>query len=127
MKHSNPPTLHAPTGYSHVVEVVARRTLYVSGQIALDVEGRLVGADDLRQQATQVFENLQAALADSEASLRDVVKLTVFLTDVSQLAAFREARDQFFAAPLPACSLVEVSRLARPDLLIEVEAVAVTE
>lgn len=127
MKHSNPPALHAPTGYSHVVEVVARRTLYVSGQIALDAEGRLVGPDDMERQATQVFENLRTALAASDADLGDVVKLTVFLTDVSQLAAFRTARDRFFSAPLPACSLVEVSKLARPDLLIEVEAVAVTE
>ncbi|MGJ7531345.1 RidA family protein [Variovorax sp. GB1P17] len=127
MKHSNPPALHPPTGYSHVVEVVARRTLYVSGQIALDLEGRLVGPDDLLLQTNQVFENLRTALAASEAGLRDVVKLTVFLTDASQLAAFREARDRFFQSPLPACSLVEVSRLARPDLLIEVEAVAVIE
>lgn len=127
MKHSNPPALHPPTGYSHVVEVVARRTLYVSGQIALDAEGRLVGPDDLHAQTTQVFENLRTALAASEAGLRDVVKLTVFVTDMSRLAAFREARDRFFSAPLPACSLVEVSRLARPDLLIEIEAVAVAE
>ncbi|QNK70005.1 RidA family protein [Variovorax sp. PAMC26660] len=127
MKHSNPPALHPPTGYSHVVEVVARRTLYVSGQIALDAEGRLVGPDNLLLQTTQVFENLRTALAASEAGLRDVVKLTVFLADASQLAAFREARDRFFQVPLPACSLVEVSRLARPDLLIEVEAVAVIE
>ncbi|MFH0132537.1 RidA family protein [Variovorax sp. VaC1] len=127
MKHSNPPTLHTPTGYSHVVEVVARRTLYVSGQIALDAEGRLVGPDDLHAQTTQVFENLRTALAASEAGLRDVVKLTVFVTDMSRLAAFREARDRFFSAPLPACSLMEVSRLARPDLLIEIEAVAVLE
>ncbi|SCX71890.1 RidA family protein [Variovorax sp. EL159] len=127
MKHSNPPALHPPTGYSHVVEVVARRTLYVSGQIALDAEGRLVGPDDLHAQTTQVFENLRTALAASESGLRDVVKLTVFVSDMSRLAAFREARDRFFSAPLPACSLVEVSRLARPDLLIEIEAVAVVE
>jgi len=127
VKHSNPPALHTPTGYSHVVEVVAGRTLYVSGQIALDAEGRLVGPDDLHAQTTQVFENLRTALAASEAGLRDVVKLTVFVTDMSRLAAFREARDRFFSAPLPACSLVEVSRLARPDLLIEIEAVAVVE
>ncbi len=127
LKHSNPPALAEPTGYTHVVEVRGGRTLYVSGQIALDQDGRLVGAGDLRAQTEQVLGNLKAALAASQATLDDVVKLTIFLTDASQIALFREVRDRYFSGPLPASSLVQVVRLARPDLLIEIEAIAVTD
>ena len=127
LKHSNPPALAEPTGYTHVVEVRGGRTLYVSGQIALDQDGRLVGAGDLSAQTQQVLDNLKAALAASQATLENVVKLTIFMTDVSQIALFREVRDRYFSAPLPASSLVQVVRLARPDLLIEIEAIAVTD
>ncbi len=127
MIHIDPTVLHKPTGYSHVVEVASGRTLYVSGQIALDPEGTLVGANDLHSQTRQVFENLRLALASRGAEFRHLAKLTVFLTDATQLPAFREARNEFLCAPLPACSLVQVARLARPDLLIEVEAIAVLE
>lgn len=128
MKHIDPPALHKPTGYTHVVETAAGgRTLYVSGQIALDPHGALVGADDLGEQTRQALRNLQGALQAAGAEIRHVAKLTVFLTDVSRLPAFRAARDEFLSAPLPACSLVQVARLARPDLLIEIEAVAVVE
>lgn len=125
IKHLNPAALHRPTGYSHVVEAGPGKTLYISGQIALDAQGALVGAGDLGAQTRQVFENLRTALQAVGAEFTDVVKLTVFLTDVSQIAAFREARDAFMAAPLPACSLMQVASLARADLLVEVEAIAV--
>ena len=123
----NPSTLHNPTGYTHVVEATGGRTLYVSGQVALDRSGALVGAGDLKAQTRQVFENLKAALADSGATLDDVVKITVFLTDVSQIQAFREVRDGYFVRGLPASTLVQVVRLARPEFLIEMEAVAVVK
>ncbi len=125
MKHLNPTTLHKPTGYTHVVEVTGGRTLYISGQVALDQSGVCVGGSDLGAQARQVFENMRAALAASDATLDHVVKITVFITDVSQILAFREVRDSVFTGPLPASTLVEVRRLARPEFLIEVEAVAV--
>ena len=125
VKHVNPTALHEPKGYTHVVEVTGGRTLYISGQVALDPSGALVGAGDLLAQTRQVFRNMQAALAASGATLDDVVKITVFLTDVSQIQVFREVRDSVFTSPLPAGTLVEVARLARPEFLIEVEAVAV--
>lgn len=125
MRQINPPTLVPPAGYSHVVEASGGRTLYVSGQIAVDRTGAVVGAGDLRAQTQRVFENLQAALAAAGATLEDVVKITVFMTDVSQVATFREVRDRYLRQRAPASSLVEVSRLVRPELLIEVEAVAV--
>lgn len=125
VKHLNPPTLPKPTGYTHVVEVAGGRTLYVSGQIALDRDGAVVGKDDLKAQTRQVFENLKAALAAAGATLDHVVKITVFMTDVSDLQAFREVRNSYFTKDLPASSLVQVVRLVRPELLIEIEAVAV--
>lgn len=127
MKHENPESLHKPTGYTHVVEVTGGRTLYVSGQIAVDRSGAVVGKDDLKAQTRQVFDNLKAALAGSGATLNHVVKTTVFMTDVSQIQVFRDVRDSVFTGPLPASTLVQVVRLARPELMIEIEAVAVLE
>ena len=124
MKHINPPGLPRPNGYSHVVEVGAGRTIYVSGQVAMDGAGDVVGPGDIKAQTHQVFENLKAALGAADATLGQVVKITVFMTDVSQLAGFREVRDTYFTETPPASSLVEVKRLVRPELLIEIEAVA---
>ena len=127
VKHMNPATLFKPTGYSHVVEVKGGRTLYVSGQIAIDQSGAVVGKGDLMAQTRQVFENLKSALAGSGATLDDVVKITVFMTDVSEVQTFRDVRGHYFTKELPASSLVQVARLARPELMIEIEAVAVVE
>lgn len=123
----NPPTLPAPHGYSHVVEVPpGSRMVYLAGQVALDSAGRLVGAGDFRVQAVQVFENLRRALAAAGATFRDVVRLNYYVVDASQLAELREVRDRYIntAAP-PASTLVEVRRLFRDDVLLEVEATAV--
>lgn len=125
MRYLNPSTLPKPNGYSHVVEVEGGRTLYISGQIALDKDGALIGKGNLKAQTRQVFENLQSALRASGATLDHVVKITVFMTDVSDLQSFRDVRDTYFPQHHPASSLIQVSRLVRPDLLIEIEAVAV--
>jgi len=125
VKHVNPPALSKPTGYTHVVEVSGGRTLYVSGQVALDRTGAVVGRGDLKAQTKQVFENLKAALAACGATLDDVVKITVFVTDASQIQTVRDVRDAYFTKDPPASTAVEVSRLVRPDLMIEVDAVAV--
>ena len=127
VRYLNPPTLSKPTGYTHVVEVGRGRTLYISGQVALDPTGAVVGKGDLGAQTRQVFENLKAAVAAAGGSLDDVVKITVFMTDVSELQTFRQVRDRAFTRNLPASSLVQVVRLARPEFLVEVEAVAVVE
>jgi enamine deaminase RidA (YjgF/YER057c/UK114 family) len=115
-----PPT----NGYSHVVSFTGRM-IVVSGQVPLDGDGRLVGPDDPAAQTRQVFRNLVAALAAAGASLGDVVKLTVFLTNMSDLADFRVVRDEFVdAARPPASSLVQVSGLVHPAFRIEIEALA---
>ncbi|MFI0740046.1 RidA family protein [Streptomyces sp. NPDC021100] len=112
-------------GYSHVVTGTGR-LVAISGQVALDEDGHLVGQGDIRAQTRQVFENLRRCLAGAGASFGDVVKLTYFLTDVAHLPVIREVRDEFVdAGRLPASSAVQVVALFRPDLLIEVEAFAV--
>jgi enamine deaminase RidA (YjgF/YER057c/UK114 family) len=123
----NPSALPAPRGYSHVVEVPAgSRLLYLSGQVPLDSAGALVGGTDFRAQAHQVFKNLRAGLAAAGAGFADVVKLNFYVLDVKQLPVLREVRDAYLdtSAP-PASSLVEVRRLFRDDVLLEIEAVAV--
>ena len=122
----NPETMHRPTGYTHVVEVTAGRPVYIAGQVALDPAGALVGPGDIRAQTHQVFDNLQAALQAVGAGFEQVVKLTYYLVDATQLPVVREVRDQYVNIQQPpASSAVEVRRLVRDDLLIEVEAIAV--
>jgi enamine deaminase RidA (YjgF/YER057c/UK114 family) len=82
----NPETMHSPGGYTHVVEVTSGRLAYISGQVALDRDGQLVGGD-IRSQTRQVFENIRAALAAVRGTLRDVVKLTTYLLDVTEMDA----------------------------------------
>jgi enamine deaminase RidA (YjgF/YER057c/UK114 family) len=122
----NPETMHRPAGYTHVVEVTAGRPVYIAGQIALDPMGTLVGPGDIGAQTRQVFDNLQAALQAVGAGFEQVVKLTYYLVDATQLPVVREVRDQYLNPQQPpASTAVEVRRLARDDLLIEVDAVAV--
>ena len=122
----NPETMHHPAGYTHVVEVTAGRPVYIAGQVALDRTGALVGQGDIGAQARQVFDNLQAALQAVGAGFEQVVKLTYYLVDATQLPEVRQVRDQYLNPQQPpASTAVEVRRLVRDDLLLEVEAVAV--
>ena len=127
MKRSNPPALHKPTGYTHVVEAAPRRTIYISGQVASDQNGALVGPGDLKAQTEQVFRNLNAALESCGATFEDVAKITVYMLDATQIQVYRDVRDRYFTRSLPASTLVQVVRLARPEWLIEIEAIALLE
>ena len=123
----NPLELSVPTGYSHVAVAPAGRTVYVSGQIAYDGTGRTVGQGDLRAQAVQVYQNLYAALAAADATFGDVVKMTTFVVDLTpeKAAVVREVRAQFLPENnRPASTMVGVTSLVDPDLLVEVEAIA---
>ena len=125
VKRTNPPTLSTPTGYTHVVEVSGpAKMIYISGQIALDKGGNLVGGADMKAQAEQVFKNLEAALASAGARFTDVVKMNTYTTDMAQVQAIRDVRTKYFGTVTPASTLVQVARLARPDLLLEVEVIA---
>jgi reactive intermediate/imine deaminase len=121
----NPPTLPPSPGYTQVVIAAAGRTVHISGQVALDSSGAIVGAGDFRAQARQVFENLKAALAAGGASFADIAKITIFVLDMANLPGLREIRDEYVnTAQPPASTAVQVSRLAREEFLLEIEAVA---
>lgn len=122
----NPPGLVKPAGYTHVILAPDGRTVYVAGQVAFDSLGNVVGAGDLRAQLEKVYTNLAVALASVGGSLKDVVKTTTYITDVSQIGAVREVRSRFLdATHPPANTLLGVAALARPELLVEIEAVAI--
>jgi reactive intermediate/imine deaminase len=126
VKRTNPPALSAPTGYTHIVEVTGpNKTIYISGQIAYDKDGKVVGAGDMKAQAEQVFKNLQAALTAAGATFSDVVKMNSYITDMSKVQAVRDVRAKYFTANAPASTFVEVKGLVRPELLLEIEVVAV--
>ena len=125
INRTNPPTLSKPTGYTHVVEVTGGKTVYISGQIALDKDGKVVGEGDMKAQAEQVFKNLQAALAAAGATFKDVVKMNTYITDMTQTPAVREVRARYFGDTTPASTLVQVVHLARPEFLLEIEVIAV--
>ena len=124
----NPPELGTPPGYSQVVDVSAGRIIFIAGQTAVDSDGNVVGKRDFAAQAAQVFRNLGVALQASGCTAANLVKLTVFLTDMDNLGHYREARNRYFASvtppAAPAVTLVEVSKLYGADFLIEIEAIA---
>ena len=128
IRRLNPPELGDPPGYSQVVEVEARRLVFISGQTSVDRDGNVIGKGDFTAQTQQVFLNLGSALRAVNCDASHLVKLTVFLRDMDHLATYRAARNRFFAtvtpAAAPAVTLVEVSRLYGADFLIEIEAIA---
>jgi reactive intermediate/imine deaminase len=99
-------------------------TVYVSGQVAFEPQGNVVGGDDMAAQARQVFENVRAVLAEAEATMDDVIKITAFLTDMSRFSDYSAARAEAFPNTIPASTAVATPALVFPELLVEVEAVA---
>ena len=118
-----------PSGImSQGIAVPVGRMVFASGQVARDVDGSLVGLGDIRAQTRKTLENLQAVLAEGGATMDDVVKVTVFVTNLSEhFAAIHEVRREFFKSDYPASTLVEISSLVDPEMLIEIEAIAVTQ
>lgn len=125
LRFLNPPAIATPTGYTHLVEVNRGRLVYISGQVALDKSGAVVGKGDFKAQVTQVFENLKAAVEAAGGTMADIAKINTYAVDVSQLQALREVRSTYFTGNPPASTLVQVVRLAREEFLVEIEAVAV--
>jgi enamine deaminase RidA (YjgF/YER057c/UK114 family) len=124
----NPPELGTPPGYSQIVDVHAGRLVFIAGQTATDRDGNTIGKNDFTLQAEQAFRNLATALTAAGCTAENLIKLTVFLRNMDNLGAYRQARDRFFATvtppAAPAVTLVEVSRLYGADFLIEIEAIA---
>lgn len=97
--------------------------LFISGLVGIDGDGKVVGEGDAARQTRRIFENMQQVLAAAGAGFGDVLRVTVFLTDIDDRARINPVRQEFFGDARPASTLVEVSRLVRPDLLVEIEAV----
>jgi enamine deaminase RidA (YjgF/YER057c/UK114 family) len=114
------------TGYSHAVVTIGR-TAFVSGQIALDADGNVVGPGDIAAQTRQALGNLEQVLTALGATWRDVAKLGWYVMDVNDLQVIRDVREEFLSSalgdlPNPASTLVQVAALVRPELLVEVDA-----
>jgi reactive intermediate/imine deaminase len=110
---------------SHYTDaVVAGELLFISGLIAVDAQGTLVGGDDVAAQTRQVFANMRAVLDKAGCRFEDVVKVTVYLTDVDDRPKINPVRQEVFGNARPASTLVEVSRLVVPGAKVEIEAVA---
>ena len=101
--------------------------IFVSGQAALDLEGNLVGVGDFNAQAVQAFENLKAVLTAGGSSLDQLLKVTIYVTDMTNFENVVAIRERYFSPPWPADTLVEVSALALPELMIEIEGVALAD
>jgi 2-iminobutanoate/2-iminopropanoate deaminase len=110
---------------SHYTDAVrAGNLLFVSGAVPVDGSGSLVGSGDVVEQARQVFRNIESVLAAAGATIRDVVKVTVYLLDIADRARINPVRQEVFGDVRPASTLVEVSALAVPGALLEIECVA---
>jgi len=127
-RHLNPPAIPAPRGYSHVVETKGpSRTIYLAGQLGMTADGKFAGAPgDFRAQAIQCFENIKAALEAVGATFEHVVKVNNYLIDMAHLPIYFEVRDRYVDTKNPpASTTIQISKLARPDALYEIEAIAV--
>ncbi len=110
-------------GYSRAVRVGAQ--IWVSGTTATDAKGEIVGKGDVRAQTVQILKNIEAALAKAGAKMEHVVRTRIFVKDISQWEVIGRAHGEVFGKIRPACSMVEVTGLVSPDMLLEIEADAV--
>ena len=113
--------------YAPVVTVVPGKLIFISGLLARNAEGKIVGVGDMRAQIHQVGKNLAAALSSAGAGLSDLVRTQTFTTDIDEFFRHVDVRMEYFGAALPSSTTVEVRRLSHPDFLVEVEAIAVVD
>jgi len=120
--------LSKPLGiYSHAVKVQGNEFLFTSGITARDKDGNIAGKGDMKIQTQQVLENMKVILERAGATFDNIVKVTVFVTDLSRFKDIHEVRAKYFKKDYPASTLVQVSRLVHEDMLIEIEAIAVID
>jgi reactive intermediate/imine deaminase len=98
--------------------------LFIAGQVSLDAQGNLVGENDMKAQVRQVLENLKTALSSQKADFSNVVKINIFTTSIDQFRESADVRESYFRGHPPASTLVQIQRLARPEFLVEIEAIA---
>jgi 2-iminobutanoate/2-iminopropanoate deaminase len=121
----NPPDVWSPFGaFSMAVIQGAGQVVYLKGQVSLDRAGQVVGAGDMRIQTRQALDNIKTVLASIGGVMADVVSLTHYATDIKSFMQTGDIRREFFAAPFPVTTTVEVAALYHPDLVIEVTAIA---
>jgi 2-iminobutanoate/2-iminopropanoate deaminase len=123
---SNPAGVSGPLKgyYSNAVRVESGPLLFIAGQIATDADGKIVGVGDLRAQARQVLENIRTILRANGADMQDVLNVVVYVTDMRAFEDIADIRLEYFPDNGPASAIVEISRLALPELMIEISAVA---
>ena len=119
----NPKNVHWPIGYSHICKV--GETVHVSGQLALDQDGNIVGEGDMALQTEKTYENLKKCLESVGATINDIVMLRVFVTDLEEFQKTGDIRKKYFGKYRPATTGLEISKLYFDDAMIEVEATAV--
>jgi 2-iminobutanoate/2-iminopropanoate deaminase len=124
------PALHRPMRndrvlYSHTVVAEGGRMVFIAGQLSRNREGAVVGPGDMRAQIRQVCDNLRAALAAAGADVADLVKTTTYVTDIDEFFKHVDVRSEYFGAEPPTSTTVEVRRLAAPEFLVEMDAIAV--
>ncbi len=118
--------LSKPVGvFSHAIKAEGKQFLFISGLTGRDITGNIVGKGDMRAQTRQVLENMKIVLEEAEASFDQIVKVTVYVTDLKYFKELHEVRAQYFKGDLPASTLVQISRLVNEDCMIEIDAVAV--
>lgn len=129
-EYHNSPRVHELTRgqpkalFPHAVSVEGGKVLYLSGQLSLDRDGNFIGKGDMRAQYTLVCENLKAVLEDAGSSMDKIVKMNTFVTDMAAHMECLDLRAKYFGDPWPTSTTVEISKLAIPDALVEIEVVA---
>lgn len=122
----NPDTVAKPIKptFSQAVKVQARNLLFISGQVAFDENGNIVGKGDIEAQTRQALENMRAILEAAGATFDDIVNVKVYLTDMKNFEGVHKVRAEYFMKEPPSSTLVQVSQLVSPDLLVEIDAIA---
>ncbi|HEX2729015.1 MAG TPA: RidA family protein [Rubrobacteraceae bacterium] len=127
IQSSNLPAPMRGGAFPSGMEAPPGRTIYVSGQVSMDADGNVVGEDDITLQTETVLQNVKRVVEAAGGTLDDIVKVTVFILDMGHYDEIHAVRRRYFEQPYPASSMVQVSALIDPRLLIEIEAVAVIE
>ncbi|MGJ7498087.1 RidA family protein [Variovorax sp. RT4R15] len=128
-KQHSPSSLATPNGhFSAAISVKpAGRLVFISGMTARTADGTIAGIGDIETQTRQVCENLKAAVEDAGGTLRDICRVDVYVRNIEYFDIIHKVRREFFEAPAPASTMVEVSKMVKPEYLIEISAIAVIE
>jgi 2-iminobutanoate/2-iminopropanoate deaminase len=125
----NPKTVSKPIKptFSQAVKVTGKTFLFISGQVSVDKEGNTIGKGDVKAQTRQVIENIRTLIENAGGTIKNIIKVTVYLVDMEHFDAVHEVRKEYFKESPPASTLVQVSRLVSVDWLIEIDAIAILD